>query len=118
MNSMNSPDKRRLLDKNTRKSWYEKERTFPEGHIFTDEDLISVDMFDIDLDHNLNAESTTSLNPRNQISASHKKIKRFYLPDYSESEDIEESGDTRDNDTTHCKTGYEFRHITKKHSRD
>ena len=60
-------------------------------------------MYDIELDYHLDRESTTSLNPWNQISASHEKIKRFYLLDNSESEDIEESDGTEDNDTTDCK---------------
>ena len=46
-------------------------KTFPEGHFLTEEDLISVDMFDIELDYDLNKEGTTSRSPRKQVSVSH-----------------------------------------------
>ena len=46
-------------------------------------------MSEIKSDYNRNRGSTDSPNPQNQISASHKKIKQFYLPDDNQSEKIE-----------------------------
>ena len=74
--------------------------TILEGHILTKD--ISVNMFEIELSYNLNSGNITSQNPQNEISASHKKIKRIY-PDDNESKDIEESDSTEDNHTTDCK---------------
>ena len=51
--------------------YYDMNKTFPEGHFLTEEDLISVDMFDIELDYDLNKEGTTSRSPRKQVSVSH-----------------------------------------------
>ena len=63
-------------------------------------------MSKIVLDYNLNSKSTTFLNQRNQISASHKKTKQFYLSDDYQREDIEESDGTENKILLIVKTGY------------